>query len=604
MNEPQAMDSGKNLLRIMRGNFLWGFSLALIFGFLITLFLPASTFASINVGSGIPIQGTVGYGVLTEPANSNSSLVLLDSTPFRLTEDWEVRGESLDYEIHSNLRTHETESGLDIGFENSEVFLKYRTLLTVDNSSQLSYYANFTGLTGSVEAGISMYFWTPTVGVEEVLIQKAQRNIDSGESSTLKLDIDFSNVHTNLEIRSVVFVISLRSSNSATATIQDVSITKTSSILQSPLTIELQSLKGDSVFDAPLSPSFVRIQITDNDNPSYSGYLYPTRKNDTVFLNPGNYNIQIIPYFEYIDGSEPLNCSLMLSEDERSIVRFRLPFLRLYLGIQPDVPYIAVILHYEDSWYYMMFEYLHDMVTNYVYIPYQSARLSISVYIPGYSTDSSTHQISSFSTEIEMDTPMDLFLDVRFPYFSFVGLTFSPGEMIIGIFATSILFAVLTRNTQIRKLNFDKIKQSIRIHWAGLCIVASLVLPWFTRSNVVAVSSTSGNTVYRTVIGPGVFYIDSLNLGKAIVVGNNMLLLVMVLLIGMVIYRDQQRYGWSIGQRYGLLLGTMVTVILGFTLILSNYWRVEVGVIFLIATSIVRFVEVVIYPRVSHLLMK
>ncbi len=590
----------RNMVEVIGRRFILGFIIAIMFGLLIVTLVPSVSVSPVEVEKGNRISSLVGYESFTEPLTLSTPIVILNSTPFRLADDWEIGGEVIDFGRNDAFSITENGRETEIFLENSEVFLRHVSHFDIGREGQFSFSVRLRGIVGSVNAGIAMSIWKPYSSLPDEIIKSECLIIEPGDTFSVDLNVTLADIRlmTDKEIRSVIFTITLGGTGPSVLAVQDVVISLSVSDRLSSLSIDIQSLEGNSVFAAPASPNLVRLYVSSYENSSYGGIIYISRVNDTVLLGPGNYSLRVDPYYDYLEGIGPINCTISINEGIESILYYQLPFVRVFLDIQPDVPYIELSLLYENDWYYLYFSF-QQLFPSFIYIPFEEGVLELEIYIPAHS-DSPHSEILGYRISVDMDFPRDISLKTRFPYFVVAKITVAPGELILGLLIISLISSAVFRERKTRNWGTRTILSFCRDHWAGVIILIGLFMPWFVSSHSRFYSRPPATT-YRWILGPKMFVVDGSSQYHWIVVDDNIIWLFVLFIVLLVMYQDQRRYGWAWGRRYGLILGLVVIIGGCMYLLLPSRWTVGFGLYLLFTAFFVRIGEIVIYPRVSHL---
>ncbi len=498
--------------KIMTSIFL-GLVLSIVLGSIIVVFVPTtpSPVVSLIESDNIPMHPESSTRI--ESLDSTFNGCILNVTPFPGDIDWiqqvvshEGRSEyeaiiAADGQHISSSHSETTyRTDLNVGFQNLTSLSFTVELESVSGTTDVAIYTGFRRLGDLMSVRVNNTLW-------DLTHYSIERSFEDNERDTLSIDspLDMIRNATDDWILQVEFRVILITLSPSTIIVKGVRIEAEYSTEVSPVQIDPMTTRGTSIYANPysiyLNPSPF-LNITNNATNNFSLAIIKAA-NDTFYLPLGEYN-GTAGWNLPARFNATTSIDFTIEENAITIIEPEIPTIKVTVVVSPNVPSLQILMRFRDpqsrvtitpqdgvsySYWYYSFSHLVESTPISLYIPLIDGDLLIDVT----SWDADLFSSSYFTQfyECGVDGVTDLTMDIKLPYFEFLGLALAPGETIVFSLLIAIIlagFVLLWRNTDIQiweHLGRDAPSVSF------LFLVGSLFVPWFTLSQSI---DTAGGT--------------------------------------------------------------------------------------------------------------
>lgn len=273
-----------------------------------------------------------------------------------------------------------------------------------------------------------------------------------------------------------------------------------------PVTFDLQTTDGSSIFASPfsreISDGSPYLYLSENNDTRNSDSLWPRIPNLTLYLRPGSLNGSAQLYGSY-DELDSIPFNLTFSTDERVRVDFQMLMIRIDLSIDSRSPIVQIQMIQPHAFNPVYnFFVTSDTFLLVLYVPpISSVIFAVSISDMMYYGGSSLSSLCSASEVVNLTGLHNLRVDAKFGQFSFFGIA-ATSDIILDALSLTVFLLILIRiglavYTPEKKTQ-SKSKLALFVLY---CTVA--LLPWFFSTRTLWPSSQDfGVTIHSLSLGP------------------------------------------------------------------------------------------------------
>ena len=482
---------------------------------LILLFLPWT----ISLSNVIPFQAEVVLGseIVTTPYNDYvqtvdegvTHAVLLNSTPFTLSDDWVFGWDYWLSEFDLNSYGWNDTDGYHFSSSVSEysvIFLSRSMQVPILNYSDITVSMEIEGVSGG--AGVYLEAFVD----EEWAVTEADVLPNHICQVNVSAPLQQARLVSDSWLCEVLFLLQIGLSEGAHVKVRSVIMTAEFTGKLNRVTFDIKNTENISLYENP-SMRYVdyhpQIMIVQNNDTSSVGVYTPSRADDVVYLPPGYYEGVTFGDYNTLGTPDPNNSSTWLPDvsftvidDTELSVNVRLFFKRLDFELSPSVLIRQMSLFFFDNYQFsesarIMGSTYYSEVPEFLYIPGSVDYFTISLSTwstlhpqRGWGWTPNDHlEISEQVTISAANQSANLILRAEFPYEAIGGAYVGLGDTIFLIFTVLLVagFVVSIRrvlaNTNLRdRLSDSRILPLIMLN-------VGILLPWSVQLTGPAISS-------------------------------------------------------------------------------------------------------------------
>jgi hypothetical protein len=476
-----------------------------------------------NTGNSVP-----SCQVSQNPETGLTHAVLLNNTPFALSNEWDVYPflTGSDFDINKNAKVES--DGYHLEYHSAgytSLFLSRVMQIPIFNYSDISVSVETEGISGN--GGIRVEaFAGPTSNVAETAVLpnnaymlnvsaplEEARQATSSWLETIKFHLEFALTNnTEIIIKSVVIEANFTTNLSRVQL--DVQNTENCSLYENPYTKEI---------DSPL-----KIIIVQNNDSSSVAVYTPRRVNDELYLPPATY--EGVSYWDYgyhdSQAPDPTNATswkpnvdFTVNEDAALMVAVRLSTIRLNINVSPRLLLRHIFIQYandsecsrcseysistdivgstlytEYSRYFYLGSTLYTEYPESFYLPGIDSRLYLSISFwhslspwtgqyPSYAQSYDIYEVDQINMN---STSMNIDVSVTFSFVTIGNMVLGLGEFLL--MTTDVIliaWSVITIRRELRHSDLRHRLSDSRL-LPILLLIASVFLPWSIQWNSTA----------------------------------------------------------------------------------------------------------------------
>ena len=436
--------------------------------------------------------------------------LLLDNTPFSLTDDWQMDFSWFEYDI--NRYGHNESDGYHFAspsLEYSSIALIRTMQIPLSNYSDVTISVEIEGISGN--AGIYVEAFVDNAWA----VSESDILPDHVHQVNVSAPLEAARLASSSWLGTIKCRLQIGLAEGAHVKLRSVVIDAEFTGKMSPVQINIENTENVSLYENPYMKylrSPPQIMLVQNNDSSSAGIYSPCRVDDEIYLPPGTYEGVTYWDFRGREIPDPTNSSLWVPdvsfevfEDVALEVNVRLFVLKIDLDVSPSVLFNSVAIFFMDEYQYSLSteivgSTLYSRMPEHLYIPGIIESITIrmstwSVFRPqrGWSVvPIQNFQIIKEATFDMNNNSMNLQFRVNLPYTAIGGMLFGLGEFVI---LTSIIFLIIGFIISLRRLlRYSDLRNRLsdsRI-LPLIMLSVSIFLPWSMQLATVASSSYDG----------------------------------------------------------------------------------------------------------------
>ncbi len=438
--------------------------------------------------------------------------LLLDNTPFSLTDDWELGWDLMWMEYDTNRYGHNESDGyhfISSPLEYSNIVLTRVMQIPLFNYSDITVSVEIEGISGDAGMYLEVFVDDARAVSEAVIFPNQIHQVN------VSAPLEEARLESSSWLGTIVCRLVIGLSEGAHVKLRGIVIGAEFTGKMSPVQINIENTENVSLYENPYMKylrSPPQIMLVQNNDSSSAGIYSPCRVNDEIYLPPGTYEGVTYWDFRSQEIPDPTNSSLWVPnvsfevlEDVALEVNVRLFVLKIDLEVSPSVLFNYVTIYFVDEHQYSLSteivgSTLYSRMPEYLYIPGNIESITIrmstwSVFRPqrGWSVvPIQNFQIIEEATFGANNNSMNLQFRVNLPYTTIGGVLFGLGEFVI---LTSIIFLIVGFIISLRRvLRHSDLRNRLsdsRI-LPLIMLSVSIFLPWSMQLATAASSSYDG----------------------------------------------------------------------------------------------------------------
>ncbi len=438
--------------------------------------------------------------------------LLLNNTPFSLTDDWELGWGLRWMEYDINRYGHNESDGYHFTsstLEYSNIVLTRVMQIPLFNYSDVTVSVEIEGISGGAATYLEVFVDDARAVSEAVIVPNQIHQVN------VSAPLEEARLESSSWLGTVVCRLQIGFSEGAHVILRGIVIGAEFTGKMSRVQFDIESTENVSLYENPsmkyleYSP---QIMIVQNNDSSSVGKYSPCRVDDEIYLPPGIY--EGVTYWDFgdSDSSEPSNSSLwgpdvsfIVSEDTALEINVRLFVLKLDIDVSPSVLLKSMLIYINDDYRYthstdIIGSTVYSDIPDYFYIPGNIDSLTVSIWFwtsfsprRGWGFPSTPNfQIIKEATFGMNNNSMNLQLGVHLPYAPIGGFLLGLGESIILISIGFLIIGFIIslrrvlRNSDLRNRLSDSRILPL------LMLSAGVFLPWSMQLSTAASSSYDG----------------------------------------------------------------------------------------------------------------
>jgi hypothetical protein len=273
-----------------------------------------------------------------------------------------------------------------------------------------------------------------------------------------------------------------------------------------PVSIDLQTTDGFSIFDNPLTRSFSYVypylDLSKDNNSRHSDSLIPQVTNYTLFLRPGSLN-GTAKWYDWNGAFDSVPLNITYSLNEKVTVDIRMFFVRIDLDVDMPSPITEIVIFGTPSYHTIYDLYVtSDMFPLFLYAPPISS-FQISVGLSNMEYYGEQYLSSSYYAyaRINLNDTHNLSVDVKFENVTFLGIA-ATSDIILGALSIILFLLVLFRIGLAFHIPERKVPRDFRL--VPLILYSALaIIPWFSSTRLFSPWTHVTNiAIHSLAMGP------------------------------------------------------------------------------------------------------